>query len=338
VGKSRLILFCFLFIFLTAAAVFSDEGVRIKDIARIQEIRENQLAGFGLVTGLSGRGDSDSSVLLKKVIANMLSSFNITISQDDIKSKNSAVVMVTADIPPFVRPGDRISVIVSSLNDAKSLEGGVLLQTPMKGANDSVYAVAQGQISISDSGPSVKTVGAIPGGALIEKEVLSRFREKAYISIILENPDFATAKAVKEGILKEIENADAEAVDASLIRAYVPEEYDGDYISFIADVESIYVNPDTTARVVINPRSGIVVMGGDVKIGKVAVSYKGDQISVGNTFDDSETKENFLVEDDTTVDELVSLMQEIGLKANVIIEIVKAIDKAGALFGKLIVM
>ena len=337
--KYKCVLLHILLFFCFTGFLFSQEGIRIKDIARIQEIRENQLSGFGLVTGLSGRGDSDSSVLLKKVISNMLSGFGVTIRQNDVKSKNSAVVMVTADIPPFVRPGDRISVTAASLGDAKSLEGGVLLQTPLTGANGIVYAVAQGQIALTDSGSSGKTVGTVPEGGIIEREVASLIPENEYISILLGNPDFTTAQATAEGIQGELENVKVKAVDASLIRVEVPEEFKENYIEFISRIEGIFIKPDTIAKVVINPRSGIVVMGGNVKIGNVAVSYRGDQISVGSGFgnDDSE-KEQFVLDEETSVGELVTVMQEIGLSTNIIIEIVKAIDKAGALYGKLVIM
>ena len=184
IRRKRTIWICL--IFMAAAVIsYSQETVRIKDIAYIQGVRENQLTGFGIVTGLAGKGDSDSSLLLKKILSNLLSGFGITIPPKDIKSKNSAAVMVTTDIPPFIRPGDRIPVTLSSIGDAKSLEGGVLLQTNLKAANNKVYAVAQGMIAYTDLGKSIKTVGYIPGGAIVEREAVSTISNNNYVSIIL---------------------------------------------------------------------------------------------------------------------------------------------------------
>ncbi len=336
--RKRTVWICIVFM-VASVFVYSQETVRIKDIAYIQGVRENQLIGFGIVTGLAGKGDSDSSVLLKKILSNLLSGFGITIPPKDIKSKNSAAVMVTADIPPFIRPGDRIPVTLSSIGDAKSLEGGVLLQTNLKAANDKVYAVAQGKIAYTDLGKSVQTVGYIPGGAIVEREAVSSISDNNYVSIILYQSDFATAWEVAQEVQQVFPDTPVSAEDASMIRVEIPENFRGNHVGFIAGIENITVVPDTSAKVVINPRTGIVVMGKDVKIGKVAVSYKGDRISVGTGFGfGEEPKEQFVLEELTTVDQLVEVMQEIGMKTDAIIEVLKAIEKAGALYGRIIIM
>ncbi len=317
----------------------AQEMVRVKDLAYISGVRENQLVGFGLVTGLSGKGDSDRSVLLKKVLSNFVSSFGLSIGPEDIRSRNCAVVMVTAEVPAFVRPGDRISVTVSSVGDATSLTGGILLQTNLKAANGSIYAVAQGMISSPEEKRGSKTVGIVPAGAIIEREVLSEFMKDGIVSIILREPDFSTAAELAQVITETFEGIRVLSKDASLIEVAIPADQTGDPVQFIAELEKLEISPDVSGKVVINPRSGVVVYGKDVKIGKVAVSYKGDNISVGTSLLDNEKgKENFVLPKAVTVDEFIQVLQEVGLATDTIIEILKGVEKAGALYGKLVIM
>jgi flagellar P-ring protein precursor FlgI len=219
------------------------------------------------------------------------------------------------------------------------LEGGVLLQTNLRAANENVYAVAQGKLVITERNELVKTVGTVPGGAIVEREVLSTIDSRDTVSIALRRGDFATIYSIAQAIRDAFPDAEVFEEDASLIRVGVPEEFRENYIAFIVAIEKLQVTPDTVATVVVNPRSGVVVMGKEVKIGKVAVSYKGDNISIGDTYGFQDgPKEQFVLNDGTTVDELVTIMQEIGIKTDIIIEILKAIDQAGALYGRLEIM
>lgn len=331
---------CILLFCITAWSASEDFQVRLKDIATIQGIRENQLVGFGLVTGLDGRGDSSNSKLLRTVLSNLLSVFDVSISESDIRSKNCAVVTVTADIPSFVRIGDRIGIYVSSIGDAKSLEGGVLLQTNLQAANGNVYAVAQGKLSIVQSAERTKTVGLVPGGAIVEREVISEFVSQNAVSIVLRNPDFGTAANVVDAVEAALPDYQVVAVDASLIRVVFPDEEEQNIVSIISNLEGVLVQPDTDARVVVNARSGVVVFGKSVRIGEVAVAYKGTNISVGEVrrSRNGEQKNMFTTTDVTTVEDLVQLLQTVGLTTENIIEILKAIERAGALYGRLIVM
>jgi flagellar P-ring protein FlgI len=321
------------------AAVFflsAAPEVRIKDIAYIQGVRENQLVGIGIVTGLNGKGDNSRSILLGETLSTMLSSFDIEIDPGEIRSKNCALVTVTADIPPFIRAGDRISVTISSIVDAKNLQGGVLLQTNLKGANGEVYAVAQGVIPVTEK--SVNATSAyLPGGALVERDVLSGYVTENRINIVLRYPDFATSYEVAEKINEAIENTSAVAIDASLVQVEIPEETRGNPVRFMSAIENVRVVPSISGRVVINPKSGVVVIGENVRVGKVAVSYKGDSISVGG-FSGDQAMEQFTFPEFTSVEDLVDVMQTVGLKTDVIIEVLQAIDRAGALFGELIIM
>jgi flagellar P-ring protein precursor FlgI len=325
-----------------AIQLFPAPQVRIKDIAYLSGIRENQLSGIGLVTGLGGKGDSQGSELLKETLVNLLAHFGITIASSDIKSKNCAVVMVSMELPPFIHPGDRVDVTVSSIGDARSLEEGILLQTNLKAANNRIYAVAQGKVIVSSSNKSVKTVGAIPGGGLIEREIVSTYEQNGIIRIVLRHPDFVTATAVADAIKAGFDQIMVETKDAALIEVAVPDTRKDDIVGFIADVESLTLTPDVSGKVVINPNTGVIIIGENVKIGKVAVSYRDVNVSVSSSYyyndDNDEYPDTFVIEDTATVNDLIDVLRAAGLKTDVIIGILQAIQRAGALYGSLIIM
>ena len=316
--------------------------IRLKDIAYIQGIRENQLTGLGLLTGLAGKGDTSGSGLLQRVVQNLVSAFGVQVPENEIRSRNCAVVMVTAVLPPFAHPGDRIPVTVSSIGDATDLTGGILLQTNLRAANDQVYAVAQGPVADSrESSP--KTVGDVPDAALVEKGTTPSFIEGGKVEIVLRNPDFITASAAVDAIAKAFPQAGAVAVNPSLIEVTIPADRSQDPVGFIAGLEKVTLTPDPSNTVVINPRSGVVVVGQEVRIGKVAVSYKDTHISIGDIsspyLDEmSSKKDPFVLNQTTTVDDLVSVLKDAGVGPDAIIEILKAVARAGALYGKLVVM
>lgn len=331
-----------LWISIGAAAFAAPLEVRLKDVAYVRGVRDNQLVGFGLVTGLQGRGDTSRSAMLQKVVQNLASAFGISVPQKDINSRNCAVVMVTATLPSFSHSGDRIPVTVSSIGDATDLTGGVLLQTNLKAANNQVYAVAQGLVS----GPgtsSVKTVGDVPYGAIVEKGTSPSFTENGMVQIVLRNPDFITANAAVDAIKKAYPTVEVHAVDPSLIQVKIPSDQSANPVGFIASLEKLQLTPDASDVVVINPRSGIVVVGQNVRIGTVAVSYKNTQISIGELSNpyygiNTGTQNPFVISNTTTVGDLVSTLKDAGVGADTLIEVLKAIDRAGALYGKLVVM
>ena len=328
---------------LTVSYVFAQEGmkVRLKDVAYLQGVRENQLVGFGLITGLEGNGDSANSALLKNVLSSLLTSFSISVPSEDLRSRNTAVVMVTADIPAFVRAGDRITVHVSSIGDAKSLRSGILLQTPLKASNGTVYAVAQGQVSGAGTDGSPDTVSSIPGGAIVEREVLSSYLADNRISILLHFPDFTTASRIAFQLREQYPGEEVNAIDASLIQITLPEIAESDPVGFISDLELLEIVPDGPARVVVNPRTGIVVVGEHVKIGRVAITYRDTKIEIGTQRSRSNSTNGSSIlsfPEVPTVDDLVQLLQAAGLDTDNIIEILKAIEQAGALYGRLIIM
>jgi flagellar P-ring protein precursor FlgI len=335
-----------LVLFLLAACAFAVPAVRIKDIADLRGIRDNQLVGIGLVTGLAGRGDSQNSELLKTAIANLVSNFGFRIDPADVRSRNCAVVTVSCQIPAFVRAGESVDILVSSIGDARTLEGGVLLQTPLKAANGEVYALAQGQIFTprAAAGTNQRTVGTVPGGAIIEQEVVSSFLDDNSLSILLRHPDFVTANSVSEAIRQKYPDILLQTVDAAMIELSIPNQWRTDPVGFIAELESLQVTPAPSNKVVIDSSSGVIIFGEQVRIGKVAVSYQDISVNVspygrpaGGLWDEEETKHNFVFDQTTTVEQLVDTLRTIGLETQTIIHIIKAIDRAGSLYGTLVV-
>lgn len=255
---------------------------RIKDIADFEGVRENQLVGYGLVVGLNGTGDNIKSInFAKESLISMLDQLGINARDGQLKSKNMAAVMVTASLPPFARQGSRIDVMVSAMGDAKSLQGGTLIATPLNGANGEVYAVAQGQIatgSVSAQGNNasvtrgVPTSGRIANGAIIENEIDFALDSLKNIRIALRNPDFTTARRISDAINAMLGQPASKALDPATVDLQIPQEYEDKIVDLMTKVEQLQVQPDQLAKVVIDESSGIIVIGKDVKINRVAIA------------------------------------------------------------------
>ncbi len=261
-------------------------SARIKDLSSIKGVRSNQLIGFGLVIGLTGTGDSATNVFFSiQTIVSMLKRLGVTVPTaevDQLKFKNIATVIVTADLPAFSKQGDHIDVTVSSLGDSKSLQGGTLLMTPLKGPDGNTYAVAQGPLSIG--GFSVAgaargvqknhvTVGRIANGAQVEKEIKYNFNAKEEIILALKKTDFTTASRISKAINDGMKDSLASVVNGGTVRVKVPELYLKNTSSFVTRIESLDVTPDSEAKVIIDERTGTIVMGENVKISSVAVAH-----------------------------------------------------------------
>lgn len=329
-----------LFVFLLCSGFLAAApDVRIKDVATLGGVRENQLLGVGLVTGLSGKGDSSGSVMLKKTMSNLMASFGIDLDPADIKSRNCAVVMVSSEVPSFARPGERIDLTVSSIGDARSLEGGVLLQTNLRGANGLAYAVGQGSVLVTSTRTRVDTVGSVSGGAIIEREILSRFINNNRVSVLLRNPDFVTASAVAEAVRQAFGEIDVDTQDASLIEITIPEDRREDVVGFIGELESLAIVPDVSGKVVIDSQSGVIIIGENVRVGTVAVSYEQVNIRVGTSaWGEEEVPAQFVIKESTKVEDLLDTLKAAELDTEVIIGVMKAIEAAGALYGRLVVL
>jgi flagellar P-ring protein precursor FlgI len=273
-------------------------AVPVRDLVMISGARDNQLVGYGLVVGLAGDGDKDP-VYTKQTIANILQNHGITVPSTTLSSKNVGGVLVTADIPAFAKSGARLDVLVSSMGDAKSMQGGVLLQTPLMGADNRVYAVAQGPLSVGGftAGPSGggganvsknhPTVGTIIGGAIVEREIPATIVRDNTIELLLREPSFTSAARLAEAVNQTFTNA-AQAVDSTAVRVRLPEGLERFPVDFIARLEAIEVTPDTPARIIINERSGTIVATSAIRISNCAVSQGNLTITVAGTLDVSQ--------------------------------------------------
>jgi len=341
--------------------------VRIKDLADVEGVRSNQLVGVGIVMGLQGTGDKGT--MATQMIRNLMSQFGVTLNDKAVKSKNVAVVTITADLPPFARPGQRIDVTVSTMGDAKSLQGGTLLQVPLKGADGAVYAVAQGPVMVggfaaagaaASVSKNVVTVGRVPGGAIVERDVQTDFTLMGrQVSLLLRNPDFTTSDRMARAINSAF-GAVAFAVDAGRVAVNVPPQYAASPASFLARIEGLSLRPDSAARVAVNERTGTVVMGGDVRISSVAVAHGNLTVQVTESPEvvqpqpfaggrtavqprtDVQAQESaaqlIALDSTSTVKELVDALNSVGASPRDVIAILQAVKEAGALHGELVVM
>jgi flagellar P-ring protein precursor FlgI len=345
-------------------------AVRLKDIMEVEGVRGNYLVGYGVVVGLRGTGDGDQTKFTVQSVVNMLEKFGVRVPKEQVKLKNAAAVMVTAYLPPNVKPGQRIDVQVSAIGDAKSLQGGTLLMTPLIGPDGKVYAVAQGPVSIGGfaaggAGAQVAvnhpTVGRVPNGAIVEREVpAGDLNSLDRITLSLRTEDFTTAQRVAEALNQYLRGNYAKAVDMKTIELEVPKDYRGRVVPLLAEIGNLEVRPDIPARVVIDERTGTVVIGENVRISKVAVAHGNLSVEVRETpqvvqpfpFGQGETvvvprtevkaKEEkariVVLEEGATLGELVRALNAVGATARELIAVLQAIKEAGALHAELVIM
>jgi flagellar P-ring protein precursor FlgI len=344
------------------------DAARIKDLATIAGVRENSLIGYGLIIGLSGTGDKTGTLFTVQSLSSMLNKMGVAVDANAVKVKNVAAVVVTAKLPPFVRPGGRIDVVVSSLGDATSLQGGTLLLTPLQGADQQVYAVAQGPVSIGGflggkDGDTVQknhpTVGRISGGATVERAVPVTFEDKASLTLLLRQQDFTTATRLAAAINTRLGAGNpAAAADSGTVRLHVPEAYHGRIVELVAEIEGLEVAIDLPAKVVVNERTGTIVMGEHVRIADVAVSHGNLTIRVKTELQVSQPsplseggqtvvtpkRQTDVTEDDaqvillpegTSIGDVVRGLNAIGVTPRDLIAILQAMRAAGALQAEL---
>lgn len=273
----RILTLCILLLLASSA-----HAIRIKDIASFEGVRDNQLVGYGLVVGLNGSGDSDQTRFPVQSVVNMLERMGITVNRGDITVKNVAAVMVTATLPPFAKQGNRLDVLVSSMGDAKSISGGTLIMTPLKGGDNQVYAVAQGSVltnSFAFGGQAASaqknhpTAGRVPNGGLVERELPNMLAGKSTLRLNLGQADFTTAARIVAVINDKFRSPVAATADPGTVLLRIPEGYADRTVEFVAALETLEVKPDAQARVVLNERTGTIVMGENVRISTVAVSH-----------------------------------------------------------------
>lgn len=338
-------------------------------MAIVSGARENQLVGYGLVVGLAGDGDKDPEYTIQSM-ANLLQRFGLSLPASTLSAKNVAAVMVTADIPAFLKSGNRLDVTVAAMGDAKSLQGGVLLQCPLMGADGKVYAVAQGAIAVGGflggtggaGGATVQknhpTVGQIAAGALVEREVETQIIQDNHLDLLLREPDFTSAARMAEAINRVFTNS-ARALDSTSVRVAVPDGVEAFPVDFIARLESIEVNPDVSARVIINERTGTIVATSRIRISACAVSHGDLTISIASSPEVSQpqplsqtgqtvvtkrtdTKVNegpaalVALEDMPTIEKVAAGLNSIGVSPRDMMAIFQSMKQAGALQAELL--
>ncbi len=319
---------------------FQAEAARLKDIASIRGVRENQLIGYGIVVGLKGTGDGKSEFTTKSLVR-MLDKLGVKLENKDITSKNVAAVIISAQLPPFAKAGNPLDITVSSIGDASSLQGGTLLMSPLRAANDQVYAVAQGTVLISGDGKDIHpTSGRIPNGAIIEKDIQADFSNRKMFRMTLHNPDFTTAARTALTINKELGGQYATAKDAGTIDIVTPNAYENRGVELMATIESIEINPDQKAVVVINEKTGTVVIGDKVRVSRVAISHGTLSVKVeppaGATAGKKGKEEHVaIIDGGVSVGDLVQSLNKLGVTPKDLITILQSIKAAGALHGEL---
>ncbi|MGE4133414.1 MAG: flagellar basal body P-ring protein FlgI [Bdellovibrionales bacterium] len=324
------------FLVLVSLILFSafSEAARLKDIANIRGVRSNQLVGYGIVVGLNGTGDSKSE-FTNKSIERMLDRLGVKVQGKDVTSKSVAAVILTADLPPFARAGNKLDVTVSTLGDSSSLKGGTLVQTPLRAADQQVYAVAQGPLLVGYSGSGVhETVARLPNGAMIERDIGQEFASRKMFRLTLHNPDFTTAARVVKIVNRELAGKFASALDAGTVDVVSPPPYEGRGVELLALIESLDINPDQAARVVVNEKTGTVVVGHGVKISRVAISHGDLTVKVGGEKGKDGDK-IMVMEESANVGDLVKAMNKLGVTPRDLITILQSIKAAGALHGDL---
>jgi len=337
---------------------------RVKDLVDVEGIRDNMLVGYGLVVGLNGTGDSlKNAPFTQQTLQTMLERMGVNTRGENMQTKNTAAVMVTANLPPFAAQGTRIDVSVSALGDAKSLQGGTLLVTTLFGADGQIYALGQGPVAIGGftaSGDAasvtrgVPTAGRISNGAIVEREIPFALASQSALKLSLHNPDLTTATRIAAAVNNYLGSTVAEVSDPSTVHLSVPPSYPRGVVGLLTDVEQIKVDPDEPAKVVIDEQSGVIVMGADVRISTIAIAQgnltirvnetpevsqpgplsKGTTQSVPRTqiqFDDSKANRMAVLHEGVSLQNLVDGLNALGVGPRDIISILQAIKAAGAL-------
>ncbi len=359
-------------VFLTLSAQTSFGESRIKDLVSFEGVRENQLVGYGLVVGLNGTGDTlRNSPFTQQSMISMLERMGVNTRGAQMKSVNTAAVMVTASLSAFSRVGSRVDVAISSIGDAQDLRGGTLIVTPLFGADGEVYAVAQGSLQISGftAGGGAETItqgvptaGRIPNGALVERELHYALNNNDSLNLSLRSPDFTTARRITSTINDFMGQNVAQPLDPATIEVSVPQNYAGNMFSFLTDIEQLSVDPDQRAKVVVDERSGIIVIGKEVKVSEVAIAQGNLTIRVTETpqvsqpqpfaqggqtqvvprteveIEDDTGKKFAILESGVNLQDLVDGLNALGINPRDMIAILQALKVSGALHADIEVM
>jgi len=356
-----------------AFSVPQKNTIKIKQLCRLANVRDNSLVGYGLVTGLAGTGDTARTAATFQSMSNVLEKFGVIVSPKEIRGRNVAAVMIVATLPPFARSGDKMDVNITSLGDARSLVGGTLLRTHLKGPDGKIYALAQGPVSVGGfsydlNGNVVQknhpTAAYISGGAIVEKTINTDLMDDHnQIEYVLYDPDFTTASRIVKSINTTFTSMLAKAVDAGRVKITVPDVMQNDVVSFITQIENVLVEPDRLAKVVVNERTGTVVAGGDVRVSDVSITHGDLKLVINTEYDVSQpsfvyrpsenistqvvpkttieaNEEQSLsvsISGSTTVADLVSALNKVKATSRDIITILQTVKRAGGLHAELII-
>lgn len=362
----------------SAAALAQELGVRVKELGRVDGVRENMISGYGIVTGLAGTGDSARSQATLQSVANALREFGLNVTPQQLSSRNVAAVLVTATLPPFARSGDRVDVIVASMGDARSLTGGALLMTPLYGADRRIYALAQGAVSVGGYKFELNqnmvqknhpTTGIVPEGAMVEADLNAQvLAADGTMKLVLFDPDYTTASRIAAAVNEKLA-VPAAAIDAGRVQVSVPAADQARLVDFLARLESLTVQPDLRARVVINERTGTVVSGGGVRLSKVSVAHGDLKVNITTDFLVSQPEifggidsnvrvgrgvrtaivpqtrieanesgmNSVTMPDGATVSDLVAALKQVRSTTRETIAILQSIKRAGALHAELVI-
>jgi flagellar P-ring protein precursor FlgI len=349
---------------LVMPARVSAQGVLLKDIANVQGVTANQLVGYGIVTGLNQTGDSTSVLFTSKTIQNILQTFGLSTQSTDVRTRDVAAVIVTAKLPPFAHSGDNADVLVSALGDSTTLQGGTLILTELRGPNNLVYATAQGPISVggfsadTGTGNSISknfvTAGRVPGGAVIARDMITNLQQDpAGFSYVLSTPDYKTAAHASAALNGKFGRGTAHALDAATVRVTLPTRFVNDPVSFLAEAGDLRIDADQLAKVVINERTGTIVMGGDITLAPVAIAHGNLSITIATTnqavpagpfstaptvtqtnttVKTSETGRKLIyISGAGTLSQVVRALNTIGVSPRDLISIVQALRESGSL-------
>lgn len=345
--------------------------VRVKDVAALQGIPSVPLIGYGLVAGLTKTGDRQQTIFPAQTLANMLARFGVLVPGAEVRIENIAAVLVTAELPPFARPGARLDVTVSSVGDARSLQGGTLMPTPLNAPDGSIQVLAQGPLSIGGFGGGGRagnavqvnhlTSGRVPGGGMVQVGPRTQLVTGPTLTLSLREPDFETARRLAEAVNADLGAQTAHAIDAAAISVKVPSEYRDEPAGLMARLEMLLVSVDAPARVVINERTGTVVVGAGVRLGPAAVAHGNLSVRISTQYDVSQpsplsrtgetvvvpqeqvdvnesNRQLVVLEEGTTLDVVVRALNALGATPRDIIAIMQALKVAGALRAEVVII
>lgn len=355
-----------LLLLFTMVAALAGKPARVKELVSLEGVRENQLIGYGLVVGLNGTGDKRQTFFSAQSLANMLDRMGVQINPQQMLVRNMAAVMITANLPAFAQPGVRIDITAAAIGDASNLQGGLLLATPLRGLDGQVYAVAQGPVLtggfVAGGGGNSKglnhpTAGRVPGGAIIERQAPSVAPTAEKLRLQLRQADFTTASRIAAAVNQRFQTNAAQAENSGAIAVVAPPAWAGKMVEFVAEIESLTVEADRPARIVINERTGTIVMGKEVQISPVAILHGALSVEIQTTFEVSqpaplsqgqtqvvpmqnvtvkeEKAKNVVLKRGATVEELARALQAIGSTARDVIAILQNLRAAGALEAEL---